>query len=214
MHVLPILPWLLGLYSPSRWTSYCKISWSLEAARFGFKLFQLLWSLSGTSNALQISKWNDHYNIQSRGFERYGGKTSYRWVNRGPEWNHRMTLFCRTGVYVTYVSQLDLHTTGTHMYRGRWSHLPHVCTHKHSGLMLQTDTEAGGLYSLCLSGCCRGTVVRQLRHQGWGSRCHWGRCGPRTGNTVTGDNISIHMCWQTNSVRQMFNMLCLHSLTS
>ena len=30
----------LGIYSLSRRTSYCKISWSLEAARFGFRLFQ------------------------------------------------------------------------------------------------------------------------------------------------------------------------------
>ena len=41
-----------GLYSLSGKTSYCKISWSLEAARFGFKLFQSLWNLAGTSTAL------------------------------------------------------------------------------------------------------------------------------------------------------------------
>ena len=33
-------------------TSYRKISWSLEAARLGFKLFQSLWHLAGTSAAL------------------------------------------------------------------------------------------------------------------------------------------------------------------
>ena len=52
-------PWLaghyaeapLGLYSLSGKTSYRKISWSLEAARFGFKLFQSLWNLAGTSAA-------------------------------------------------------------------------------------------------------------------------------------------------------------------
>ena len=33
------------LYSISGRTSYLKISWSLEAARFGFRLFQLLWTL-------------------------------------------------------------------------------------------------------------------------------------------------------------------------
>ena len=32
-------------------TSYRKISWSLEVSRFGFKLFQLLWNLTGTSAA-------------------------------------------------------------------------------------------------------------------------------------------------------------------
>ena len=44
--------WYLGLYSLSGKTSYRKISWSLEAARFGFKLFQSLWNLAGTSAAL------------------------------------------------------------------------------------------------------------------------------------------------------------------
>ena len=36
-----------GLYSPSNKTSYRKISWNLEAARFGFRLFQSLWHLKG-----------------------------------------------------------------------------------------------------------------------------------------------------------------------
>ena len=39
-------------------------------------------------DACQISERYDHYNIQSRGFEdftRFGGKTSYRLVNRGPD---------------------------------------------------------------------------------------------------------------------------------
>ena len=40
------------LYSLSGKTSYRKISWSLEAARFGSKLFQSLWNLAGTSAAL------------------------------------------------------------------------------------------------------------------------------------------------------------------
>ena len=41
-----------GLYSLSGWTSYRKISWSLEATRFGFRLFQSLWNLTGTSAAV------------------------------------------------------------------------------------------------------------------------------------------------------------------
>ena len=41
----------LGLYLLCWWTSYRKISWSLEAARFGFTLFQSLWHLTGTSAA-------------------------------------------------------------------------------------------------------------------------------------------------------------------
>ena len=47
-------------------TPYCKISWGLEAARFGFRFFQLLWNLTGTC---KTSKRYNHYNIQSRGFE-------------------------------------------------------------------------------------------------------------------------------------------------
>ena len=38
----------LGLYSLSGRTSYRKISWILEAARFGFRPFQSLWNLTGT----------------------------------------------------------------------------------------------------------------------------------------------------------------------
>ena len=41
----------LGLYSLSGRTSYHKISLSIEAARVGFKLFQSLWNLTGTSAA-------------------------------------------------------------------------------------------------------------------------------------------------------------------
>ena len=68
--------------------SYGKISWSLEVARFGFRLFQPLGNLTGTWDACQISERYDHYNIQShgfiRGFTRSCGETSVRWVNRGP----------------------------------------------------------------------------------------------------------------------------------
>ena len=81
-----------GLYSLSGKTSYRKISWSLEAARFGFKLFQSLWNLAGTSAALlprclshfrAIRPWQ-HPISRLRDFTRFGGKTSYRLVNRGP----------------------------------------------------------------------------------------------------------------------------------
>ena len=41
----------MGLYSLSGRTSYRKISWCLEAARFGFRLFQSFWNLTGTSAA-------------------------------------------------------------------------------------------------------------------------------------------------------------------
>ena len=44
-------PRIQGLYSLSRKTSYRKISWSLEVSRFGLRLYQLLWNLTGTSAA-------------------------------------------------------------------------------------------------------------------------------------------------------------------
>ena len=82
----------LGLYSLSGKTSYRKISWSLEAARFGFKLFQSLWNLTGTSAALLprcLSNFRtirplQHPISRLRDFTLFGGKTSYRLVNRGP----------------------------------------------------------------------------------------------------------------------------------
>ena len=83
----------LGLYSLSGKTSYRKISWSLEAKRFGLKLFQSLWNLAGTSAALLprcLSNFRairplQHPNSRLRDFTRFGGKTSYRLVNRGPK---------------------------------------------------------------------------------------------------------------------------------
>ena len=61
-----------GPVSISYKTSYCKISQSLEAARFMFRIVRSLWNLTGTSAgrcACQISKWCDDFNYQSRGFE-------------------------------------------------------------------------------------------------------------------------------------------------
>ena len=84
---------VLGLYSLSGKTSYRKILWSLEAARFGFKLFQSLWNLAGTSATLLprcLSNFRairplQHPISRLRDFTRFGSKTSYRLVNRGPE---------------------------------------------------------------------------------------------------------------------------------
>ena len=81
-----------GLYSLSGKTSYRKISWNLEAARFGSKLFQSLWNLAGTSAALlprclsniRAIRPLQHTISGLRDFARFGGKTSYRLVNRGP----------------------------------------------------------------------------------------------------------------------------------
>ena len=78
-----------GLYSQSGKTSYRKISWSLEAARFGFKLFQLLWNLAGTSAALlprclsnfRVIRPLQHPISRLWDFTRFGGKTYYRLVN-------------------------------------------------------------------------------------------------------------------------------------
>ena len=54
---------------PTDTPSYWKISWNPRAERSGFRLFQSLLNLTGTSAAaLQISEY-DHYNIQSRNFE-------------------------------------------------------------------------------------------------------------------------------------------------
>ena len=81
-----------GLYSLSGKTSHRKISWSLEAASFGFKLFQSPWNLAGTSAALLprcLSNFRairplQHPISRLRDFTRFGGRTSYRLVKRGP----------------------------------------------------------------------------------------------------------------------------------
>ena len=85
----------LVLYSPSGKTSCRKISWSLEAARFGFKLFQSLWKLAGASAALLprcLSNFRairplQHPVSRLRDFAGFGGKKSYRLVKRGPGWD-------------------------------------------------------------------------------------------------------------------------------
>ena len=64
----------LGLYSLSSKTSYCKILWSLEAAKFRFRLFQPLCNLIGISTAglascLANLERYDHSSIQSCSFK-------------------------------------------------------------------------------------------------------------------------------------------------
>ena len=75
---------MLGLHSLSGRASYRKISWSIEVTRFGFRLFQSLWNLTGCpSNARAM--WLLWYPItRLRDFTRSCGKTSVRLVNRGP----------------------------------------------------------------------------------------------------------------------------------
>ena len=74
--------YVLGLYSLSgtRRTFYCNISWwSLDAARFGFRFF----NHSKISQALRQQRRDDDYSML-RDFARFGGKTPYRLVIRGP----------------------------------------------------------------------------------------------------------------------------------
>ena len=83
----------LSLYSQSGKTSYRQISWSFEAARFGFRLFQSLRILTGTSAAVLPRCLSNFRALRSlihtisrlRDFTIFGGKTSYLLVNRGPE---------------------------------------------------------------------------------------------------------------------------------
>ena len=83
----PIFKWVAGtwlhdrdqgLYSLSGRTSYRKISWSLEAARFIFRIFQSLWKLTGTSAAALprcLSNFKAIYTIiRSR------GSWSWSWI--------------------------------------------------------------------------------------------------------------------------------------
>ena len=101
---------LQGLYSLSGRTSYGKISRSLEAARFGFKLLPSLWNSTGTSAAplprclLNFrairSLW--HPISRLRDFARFGSKTSYRLVNRGPGHNG----CCKKGSLSPYILYL------------------------------------------------------------------------------------------------------------
>ena len=82
----------LGLYSLSGRTSYHKISWSLKAARFGFRLFQSFWNLTGTlAAALPRCQPNfrairsfKHPISRPGNFIRFGNETSVQLVNRGP----------------------------------------------------------------------------------------------------------------------------------
>ena len=86
-------PCRLDLYSLSGRTSYRKISWSLEAARLGFRLFQSFWNLTNTSAAAlprSLSNFRAirslyHPIAQHRGFARFGDKTSVCLVNCGAD---------------------------------------------------------------------------------------------------------------------------------
>ena len=80
-------PHLPGLYSLSGRTSYRKISWSVEAARFMFRLLQSLLNLTGISAAalpnVRAIESLQHPISRLRDTTRFGGKASSRLVNRG-----------------------------------------------------------------------------------------------------------------------------------
>ena len=74
----------LGLYILSGQSSHHKILWSLEATRFGFRLFQSLFNLTGKSvsgSATIRSLWHP---ISRLGVFIFVGTTSYCLMNRGP----------------------------------------------------------------------------------------------------------------------------------
>ena len=83
-----------SLYSLSRWTSYHKSSWSLEAVRFRFWCFQSLWYLWDSAAAVLprcLSNFRViwpvlHPILQLYDFTRFGGKMSYPLVTRGSGW--------------------------------------------------------------------------------------------------------------------------------
>ena len=78
--------------SISEKTSYHKISWSLEATRFVFRIVRSLWNLTGTSAALLPMCLSNFKAIQQfkvpilwlRDFTRSYDKTSFRILRRGP----------------------------------------------------------------------------------------------------------------------------------
>ena len=102
---------LQGPVSISEKTSYRKISWSLEAARFVFRIVPSLWNLTDTSAALLpmcLSNFNAIRQFKVpiswlRDFTRSYDKTSFRILKRGPD--HEMSLW-----YALYLmGELPLH---------------------------------------------------------------------------------------------------------
>ena len=70
-------------------TLYCKISWSLEVARFIFRIARWLWNLTGTAVAVPVKLQSDGviYKLQisrNQDFTKSYDKTSYRILNHCP----------------------------------------------------------------------------------------------------------------------------------
>ena len=84
--------WYLGPVSIFEKTSFRKISWSLEAARFVFRIVRSLWNLTGTSAAVLPMCLSNFKAIRQfkvpiswlRDFTRSYEKTSFRILRRGP----------------------------------------------------------------------------------------------------------------------------------
>ena len=82
----------LGPVSVPEKTSFRKISWSLEAARFVFRIVRSFWNLTGTSAALLPMRLSNFKAIRQfkvpmswlRDFTRSYEKTSFRILRRGP----------------------------------------------------------------------------------------------------------------------------------
>ena len=82
----------LGPVSISEKTSFRKISWSLETARFVFRIIRSLWNLTGTSAALLpmcLSNFKAIWQFKVpfswlRDFARFYEKTYFRILRRGP----------------------------------------------------------------------------------------------------------------------------------
>ena len=91
---------LQGPISISEKTSFRKISWSLEAARFIFKIVRSLWNLTGTSAALLPMCLSNFKAIRQfkvpiswlRDFTRSYEKMSFRILRRGPVSVHQLPL--------------------------------------------------------------------------------------------------------------------------
>ena len=83
----------LGPVSISEKTSFRKISWSLESARFVFRIVRSLWNLTGTSAAVLPMCLSNFKAIRQfkvpiswlRDFTRSYEKTSFRILRRGPD---------------------------------------------------------------------------------------------------------------------------------